>query len=170
MIGYAKRYDLASGILHWGIGLGIILMLGFGLYVESMPRGADKTAMVQIHKSFGVIIGILALARLIWRVREGFAPPLAGTLEWERKLAGTVQRLMLLATVAMPLTGIAASITFARPVQIFGMPFIPQLLDEKHESLNELAGLLHGLIAYTLMLLIALHIAGAVKRWLLSPR
>ena len=41
--------------LHWLAAVGVIGMLGVGLDISGMPRGPDKVAMIQMHKSAGMI-------------------------------------------------------------------------------------------------------------------
>ncbi|NOT72837.1 MAG: cytochrome b [Hyphomicrobium sp.] len=157
------RYSRLSRALHWLVALGIFSLLTFGVYLSFVESGTDKTRLVQVHKSFGVIIGLLAVIRIGWRTREGFASPLEGSHLWEWQLARRVQIAMLAATVAMPVSGILTSITYARPVAVFGVPVIPKLLDEKNATLNDLASTAHAGIAILLACLVAAHIGGALK-------
>ena len=45
----------------------------------------------------------------------------------------------------------------------FGVPVVPQLMEVKNDYWNALAGAAHAYIAYALLALIALHIAGALR-------
>lgn len=150
-------------VFHWLIAAGIIAMLAFGLVISNTPSGPDKTALIQIHKSFGMILGALALARIIVRMREGWPRPVAPLASWEERSSRAVHTLMLAATVVMPVTGILKSITYGRPVDVFGLRVIPPLLLEKNESLNELASIAHASVGFMLMALIAVHVIAALK-------
>lgn len=158
-----SRLSTTTVALHWIIAVGLVAMLAFGIYVEQVPSGPDKTALIQVHKSFGMILGALALVRLGWRMYEGFPPPINGRQDWEQKLARFTHIGLLLAVIAMPIAGATASLAYARDVKVFGVEVIPQLLTEKNEALNELAGTAHFLIAIFIGILILLHIAGALK-------
>lgn len=149
--------------LHWLIALGILGLLVFGVIISNTPSGPEKTALIQIHKSFGMIVGVLALWRIVNRIREGWPAPLSPRPLWEERTAHITHTALLAATVAMPLTGIAKSITYGRPVDIFGLRLIPAKLMEKNDAWNEVFSIAHASIGYTLAALIAIHIAAAVR-------
>ena len=155
-------HSRTTRLLHWSVATGLAGMLTFGLWISSLPSGKEKGAWVQTHKSFGMLLAVLILTRLVWRLKEGW--PAAQThATFDRVAARTVQSLLLLLSLAMPVTGIAASITYARPIAIFGLPVVPQLMEVKNDYWNALAGTAHAYIAYALLGLIALHIAGALR-------
>ena len=159
----SHAFGRMSIALHWLVAAGIIGMLAFGMVIGAMESGREKTEAIQIHKSIGLVVGVLALARLVWRVREGFPQPLPGLPRWERLAARRTHELLLVLTVLMPVTGILKSVTYARPIQVFGLPFIPQLLEEKHVPLNEVVSSTHMVAGYLLAALVLLHAAAALK-------
>lgn len=154
-------HSRTTRLLHWSVALGLAGMLSFGLWIASLPSGKEKGAWVQTHKSFGMIVALLIIARVLWRMKEGW--PAQAHRGFDRIAARTVQSMLLILSFAMPLTGIAASITYARPIAIFGVPVVPQLMEVKDEYWNAVAGVAHAYIAYALLGLIALHIAGALR-------
>lgn len=155
-------HSRTTRLLHWSVATGLAGMLAFGLWISSLPSGKEKGAWVQTHKSFGMLVALLILTRLLWRMKEGW-PVAQAHGGFDRIAARTVQSLLLILSLAMPLTGIVASITYARPIAIFGVPVVPQLMEVKNEYWNALAGTAHAYIAYALLALIALHIAGALR-------
>lgn len=66
----------------------------------------------------------------------------------------------------MPLTGLLRSIGRARPIEVFGFPFIPQLFAEKNDAVSAIGSVLHEWIAYALLAVIAVHILAALKHFL----
>lgn len=150
-----------AAALHWLVALGAIGMLAFGYWISVLPRGPEKTGYVQLHKSFGMIVFALALARIAWRARVGFPEPLGRA--WERRAARVAHLALMALTVALPLSGVVRSLAYARPVEVFGLTLIPRLLAERHDALNEAAGAVHDACALVLAALIALHLAAAAK-------
>lgn len=152
--------------LHWLVAAGIVFMLALGFYVSSLPRGQMKTDWVQIHKSFGMIVFALAALRVAWR----FVAPFRGSAvaRWERAAARAAQWALLAATLVAPISGVVRSVSYARPVSVFGVLVIPQLLVEKNEALNEVAGGLHEAAAWAIVVLLLLHAAGALKHVLVD--
>lgn len=155
-------FSRTTRIFHWGVAAALFGMIAFGLWLTTLPSGPVKTSWVQTHKSFGMLTATLLLLRLSWRMREGWPYRPAGS-PLEDKLARGTQTALLLLTLLMPVTGILASITYARPIAVFGFPVIPKLLEEKHEAWNAFAGTAHAYIAYAIIGLVTLHILGALR-------
>lgn len=168
MVVTERVFTSTSITLHWLVAIGIIGMLAFGFVIAGMERGPEKTAAIQLHKSFGVIVGGLALARLLWRTKRGFPPPISGTPSWQARTADVTHRALLLLTVVMPVTGILKSVTYARPVEIFGLPLLPQLLAEKNEALNGAVSLAHAGAGYSLAAVCAAHAAAAIAHHVIA--
>lgn len=163
------RLSRPTRLLHWGVGAGVLGMLAYGFWLQTLPGGPSKAGPVQLHKSFGMLVFAVALARLLWRLREGF-PPAADRERrpFERRAALGLHLVLIAATLAMPLSGIGRSLAYARPVSVFGWPVIPKLFDEKQEALYALCAGLHDWLALILTAAIALHVAAALKHHFLD--
>src|SRR5258708_20008800 len=75
-----ERYTRTAMILHWLIALAIVAQIGFGWYLQQIPRRTpDRTVYVNYHKSTGMLIGLLILARLAWRLKHQ-PPPLPASM------------------------------------------------------------------------------------------
>ena len=153
--------------LHWLIGLTMIGMVIFGLVLadglpEDFPK-ADKAALVGLHKSIGMLVIVFASWRLFRRMRMGLPGHVGRYAGWEQQLARTIHYFLLFATIALPLSGILYSIGSARPIGVFGIPVIPQLLAEKNVMLASVSHGTHEIVGKLLLLAVALHIAGALK-------
>lgn len=160
------RLSTLTVALHWIAAAGILVMLGLGLYISGMARGPDKVAMIQLHKSIGVVLLPLLAVRIGWRIHEGWPPPAAPTPERETWLARGVHWFLLGAPLVLIASGIVRSIAYARPVEVFGLPFIPKLVEQRNTSLNEAVGAIHDVLAWLLLLVISLHIAAALRHHL----
>lgn len=156
-----QRPAPSSVVLHWLVAFGVVGMLTFGYWIATLPKGPGKTEFVQLHKSFGMIVFMIAIVRIAWRARFGFPEAHGGT--WERRAAHAAHWALLALTIAMPLSGVVRSLSYARPIAVFGLPVIPQLIAEKNEALNELAGSVHDACALALVAIILLHVLAALK-------
>jgi cytochrome b561 len=157
-----------SVALHWTVAISMIGMLVFGLYLDDLERGDAKTALLALHKSLGSLILFLVIARIWWRTRQGSLQPLGDHPRWHRIAAKASHHFLLFGTIAMPLSGLLRSIGRGRPIDIFGVPFIPQLFAEKNEILSVIGSTLHEWIAYALLIVIAVHIQAAMKHLLID--
>lgn len=160
-------YSTAYKYMHWGIALLVITMLSFGFFLGGLP-GSFKPAAYMLHKSTGLTILALMLIRLVWIIKSG-KPALPSYVPfWERLLATTVQRLLYIGLIGMALAGwIMATASNKIPVY-FGLfrvpcPFIPQ-----NEELAHWMNSTHKNLAWVLLVLVGLHIAGALKHWLIQ--
>ncbi|GLS46442.1 cytochrome b [Methylobacterium brachythecii] len=156
------RLSAPTLLLHWLVGLGVLGLLGYGFWLQTLPSGAGKAPYVQIHKSFGMLVFALALARVAWRWREGFPEPAGPHRRWERRSAITLHACLIAATLLMPISGILRSLAYARPVTVFGLPVIPKLFETKQELLYAASSTIHDKMAFVLAGAIALHVAAAL--------
>ena len=74
------RYSRTAVVLHWVIALAVLGQIAFGWYLQTVPRlTPDRTVFVNIHKSTGLVIGLLILARIAWRLTHK-PPPLPASM------------------------------------------------------------------------------------------
>jgi cytochrome b561 len=149
--------------LHWLVAIGIVFMLIFGLKLWLLPSGPEKAALIPVHKSLGIVVGFLATVRIGLRIRKGFPRPVSQMIPvYETFAARFVQVVLLVATLALPLSGIAKSLSYARSVSVFGFQIIPQLLAEKNEAWHSAASSIHTWSALVLSLCLAVHVGAAL--------
>lgn len=158
-----EQFSGKTVALHWIIALAMIGMVVFGLVLEDMPRSEGKSALLQLHKSIGVVVLALALWRLVWRLRQGMPQTVAALTAMQSKLMHAVHGILLLCTLLLPLSGMVSSIGNARAISLFGFPFIPQLLATKNEMLAKIGGGTHAILGKVIIAAIMLHVAAALK-------
>lgn len=165
------RYDTIAMSLHWLIALGVIANIALGLYFVDLPRSdPDKFLLTQTHKSIGLTILVLSLLRVAWRLGHP-VPPLPADMNPALKVfARTVQFLLYVLIVIIPLSGwaLVSSSPLGLPTLYFGTfawPHIPFLADlpraQKMPLVREFATI-HVFLAWSAIVLVPLHIAGAL--------
>jgi cytochrome b561/polyisoprenoid-binding protein YceI len=162
-----QRYTAVAIALHWLIAAGIIGMIGLGWVMDDLP---DQQAypLIQLHKSFGITILMLSIARVVWRLMNPPPPepPMPG---WQRSLALLVHVGLYVLIIAMPLTGwIMASASSDAPTRFFylvdvRLPGIPGLPSETRKGIEESFEFAHSNLQWVIIAMLVLHIAGAVK-------
>lgn len=159
----SDRYDAFARTLHWLIALMIFGLIGVGIYMGDLPREDTlRPQLYTLHKTFGVLVLCLAVIRIAWALLVR-APELPHALQsWEIKLAKLVKLGMYLLMLVIPMVGYALSNFADKPVALFGVIELPTLLTPDKE-LKEIAEELHEILAFTLLGLASLHIAGALK-------
>lgn len=169
----ARRYAPVAILLHWLIAALIVLQVILAGRMEGRLT-PESFAVTQLHKSIGISILLLSLARLGWRLLNP-PPPMPTSLAlWELRLAKLTHLGFYFVMIAMPLTGwiMVSTSRFAIPTLLFGtvpwpdLPILGGLTPELKHLWNEAGKLGHGAIIKIAYLLIALHVAGALKHQL----
>lgn len=158
----AEGYGLLSRVLHWGIALAILGMLGLGTWIDRMTPDLSNFWLFGLHKSIGLTILGLVLLRLAWHRYS--PPPVLRAMQhpWELYLARTVHGSLYLLLLAIPLTGWAASSATGIDTLYFDYWTVPPIVPPS-ESLSDLGFAAHGVLTKLLMLLLLLHVVGALR-------
>jgi cytochrome b561 len=159
----AERYTRTAIALHWLVALGVLAQIGFGWALGDVPRGTpERTIYVNLHKSTGLVLGALILLRLGWRLTHP-APPLPDAVPpWQRRAARASHALLYVCMLVMPLAGYAAS-NFSRfGVNFFNAVLLPPWGPDERAAYAFFNGV-HVWTSYLFVLLIALHVAAALK-------
>ncbi len=166
-----KRYSTVAIMLHWAIAIAIIGQIALGLYMTRLGDSQieRKFWLFQFHKSVGITVLFLSLARLVWRLLHRPPPPPAGQPRWER-LAARLSHLAFYGfIIGMPLTGwvIVSTSPYDIPTYLYGVlhwPDLPMLggLPNKAAISNEFSEI-HDIAAYVLIGTVVLHVAAALK-------
>lgn len=162
-----QRLPSPTIAFHWIIAFGMIALIVFGLYIEKLPRGPEKGQLIGIHKSFGILIFLLAVLRIGWLFKTGFPIPLSQAPRWQEATAKVVRLILLAGTVLLPISGVIMSIGGGHPIGVFGQELVARSA-EKNDALSQVGHVIHGLGGKLLIAALFLHIAGAFKHQFLD--
>jgi cytochrome b561 len=158
------RYSNTAVGLHWTTVVLVLLQAYLGFAFALSEPGPARNDIFIWHKTVGVVILLAALARLAYRLRNP-PPPFPPELPaWERILAVWNHRLFYTLLIAMPIVGFVAVSGYASgpTTPLVGGIEVPVIPGVSKET-GDLAGEAHELAAYTLVALILLHVAAALK-------
>jgi cytochrome b561 len=158
----SEKYPFPLRILHWVAVAGFTVLFVTGpIMVDLEKTDPLRADLFGLHKSFGVIAIILLIARLRVRLQSAL-PSLPASLQgWEMSLAHWGHRGLYALMIATPIVGWADSNFHGRPVKLFGLP-LPKLFPTI-EDIGTTPGLIHTVLAYTLLGLVAVHVAAVIK-------
>lgn len=157
-----SRYNIVAIAFHWVTAALIVAMVWLGLTMEDLPLGPEKIETYNLHKSIGFTVLVLTLLRLLWRLLSP-PPPLPMTMPaWERRAARASHGALYVLLIAQPLVGIAHSWAAKFPIVIYDSFTLPVLIGPS-DSLKEFLEGLHALGALALILLVAVHVAAALR-------
>jgi cytochrome b561 len=155
-----RRFTPLQRALHWIMAVCILAMLFIGVGMVS-TIAPEYLTLVSIHKPLGILILILALIRLVVRLRYG-APPLPLDLPEPMKLAAYLSHYALYALmIAMPLIGWAMLSAAGYPVALWPGFWLPQIVPQS-ASLHTLLWNAHFYLAFLFFALILMHLAAGL--------
>ena len=168
----AVRYNSVAMIIHWLTALTVIGLLIVGNIMADLPNtDPTKLQLFNLHKSFGVTVLLLTVLRLGWRLTHK-PPALPEHMpSWEKRTAHAAHWLFYLLLLTVPLLGWAMVSSSPRNIptvlfNTFDWPHIPGLVDmdrDQKKVMRELFENLHATAAYTMAVLIVLHIGAALR-------
>ncbi len=154
------RFAPSVRLIHWAMAAVMIAVLITGFAMLRVEPGAMQNRLFDLHRSLGILAGALIVIRVVNRLRAGaVAPP--DLPRWQVVTASSVQGLLYLSMLSMPLLGWAASNAFGAPVIVFGLGTLPMIV-EKDEALSKLLLQIHSTIAWATAGLALLHIGAAL--------
>lgn len=156
------RYNRTARVLHWLLALLLLGQLIFGWWLEGVARNTPlRGYVVNLHKSVGIVIGLLVLARLAWRFSHA-APTLPDFVpRGQRRLAAASHRLLYGLMLLVPLAGYLASNFSKYGVKFFNTVLLPPWGPED-KQLYALFNQTHQVAVLLLVILIAVHVGAAL--------
>lgn len=147
------------------MAIAFLLMLTSGILMSDIADKALQFKVFQWHKSLGVILLISLFLRLAIRLLVAHPDLPANMKPLEKKAAHAGHLLLYCAMLTVPLTGWAtvSGSVIGLPTIVFGLfewPHIPGIAGKNFAEFFEES---HGLLAYSFLALIAVHIAAVIK-------
>jgi cytochrome b561 len=161
-------YTRTAIALHWLVAALIFLNIVIGFYMEGFAKNTpERNDVMFYHASFGSLIFILALARLVWRLTHP-APALPSTLpRWQATVSHWVHRILYALMLMIPFVGYVHRLAGDHAVNFFGLGELPVFID-KDEPLRILTDTLHVASVWVLITLLALHLVATLKHRLID--
>lgn len=156
-------YSRTAVALHWILAALLLGQIVFGWYLETVPRGTpDRTIVVNLHKSCGMVLGLLILFRLYWRITHA-APALPMSMaSWERTAARISHGVLYACMLIMPLSGYVASNFSKWGVNFFNAVKLPPWGVE-NQAVYDLLNATHVFTSYVFVTVIVLHALAALR-------
>ncbi|MBB3059765.1 cytochrome b/b6 domain-containing protein [Microbulbifer rhizosphaerae] len=157
------EYGWVAIALHWLMAPAIIGMFALGWWMRQLSYYDPWYRQgPELHKGVGIILLGLLLVRLAWKFMNPSPAAEAGTPRWQETLARLAHSVIYLLLLAIMLSGYLISTADGRPIDVFGLFEVPATI-RGIESQEDIAGLVHEVLAWSLMALVALHALAALK-------
>lgn len=157
----AAHYTRTAVTLHWAMAGLILAGLFMGWTMTDLAISPQRLRIYNYHKWIGVTVLVLALVRLTWRLTHR-APELPVMAPWQRFAARVGHGLLYFLMLAVPLAGWIYSNASGYPVVYLGVVPLPDLV-ERNKQLADAWVQVHGSLAMTLAIVVALHVLAALQ-------
>jgi len=157
----AARYTRTAVTLHWLLAVGIVGLFSFGLYMSSLPFSPQRLRYYNWHKWAGITVLLLSAIRLAWRMTHP-APLEVTMVRWQRRMARATHALLYALSFAVPLAGWMYSSAAGFPVVLFAVLPLPDIVSADR-ALAQVLKPVHAALAWTLIVLAAVHVGAALK-------
>ena len=167
------RYGYGRGAqaFHWVSAVLLVALVALGLYCSWVGDGPVRSYLLDSwHKPLGLSVIVLTVLRLGWKATQATVSEADGLARWEAVLSRITHWALYAVLLAMPLSGLLMSQGAGRPTSYFGLFDLPQLLwvdpalGPREQANYKLGKWLHeSVIEWGLYLIVALHVAGAIK-------
>ena len=156
-----NRYGYLSIIFHWILAVALLALYYSGDYMVTLDYyDSWYHRAPELHKAFGIVIGILMLLRFLWNKSQGLLKiETAGNML--NLLAYAVHHLFYLLVLLLAITGYLVTTAKGQGIDVFGWYSVPAFFAENTE-VSELSGMLHDLIAIIFMILFVTHTLAAL--------
>jgi cytochrome b561 len=145
------------------MAIALISLFAAGLYMTDLTYYDSLYHILPWwHKSFGLLMLILLVFRVLWIFINPKPQPLSTHTPWEKKLAAISHQLLYLLILILGISGYLISTAKGKGVELFDWFEIPAITELTSAEID-LLGDVHFYLAWALIILAALHAMAALK-------
>jgi len=157
----STSYGSVAKFFHWSVFVLVTSLLVIGVSFDFLPEAPITGTVYNVHKIIGLGVFVLMLLRVGWTLINP-KPELPGAKAWEKMLERAGHRLLYVLLVAMPISGWVMATAAGKLPHIgsvsFGAPWVPLA-----KPLAKLASGFHYYLAWTLFVMVCLHVVAAFR-------
>ncbi|WP_426437727.1 cytochrome b [Bradyrhizobium genosp. P] len=158
-------YGTTAKTFHWVIVALLAVQYPIGWLMPDLHRGQTPGAAMTFHVSFGIIILILIVLRLIWRLTHPVAPE-SSLPPWQRLSSEVLHWMLYFFVLATTVSGWLFASFRGWSVSFLYLVPLPMLASDNAAAGKAMDGL-HQAAEWSLLVLIGLHIAAALTHLLI---
>lgn len=155
------RYDGTSIVLHWVTALLVFTQVAFGVAMVGIGKGPAQDLLFNVHKSMGVTLLLLVLARIAWRLTHPWPPFPDVVPPAQARLARTNHVLLYAVLLVMAVSGFVFTAAGGYPIPYLGIIELSGLVP-KNEAFSKAVEWVHVAGQWVVYALVLLHVAGAL--------
>lgn len=156
-----KAWSPAFKVFHWATVALMLALLVLGWLAVIYPLSPAKLALFKWHKSLGLLLFAWVILWLAWRAARRTPALPEGTPSYERWATYLAHSVLFAVMIAMSLSGWIINSAANFPLEWFGLFRVPQIV-QADKGLESQAELVHLALFWTLLGVLAIHIAAAL--------
>jgi len=160
-----KKYNFSMRIMHWIVGIFVIVQLAGGFFMKDIELSLQPS-IYSLHKSIGVLIGLLCIVRIANRLNSSIPSPHQSISSFERFTSRIGVFLLYAGMFVMPISGYLMSIYYGYQVLFFGIGL--PLIVETNNEIASIFSKIHSTTAIIFLGIISLHFLSTIKHILVD--
>lgn len=153
------RYDKTARLLHWLVVILVAAQFVIGWTMPDVHRDTKPIGEIAWHLGVGTALLAVMGCRIVWRATR--QPPPQSLSRAMRAVAALTHGALYVLLLAVPLLGWINASSRAWAVKLGGLVALPSLAPPG-SSFGHAMGDVHSVLAWILLVLIGLHVAGAL--------
>lgn len=159
-----QRYGSIARGFHWTIFSLFLFQFVIAIVMNGVAsKDYYPAALFVTHKSMGVTLFFLALARLAWRKRNPLPPWPDSMSAFEKKAFKFLETGLYAVMILMPLFGYVYSMAGGHGFKFFGLFEVPDLIG-KSAVLHEIGKYAHRITAFIIVAFVTAHVSLILRR------
>ena len=161
-----SSYSLFARIVHW-LWLVLVVTLFILAWTAELPPETPggpprfDPVLVTWHRSIGITVWLLTLARAIERRVAGKPAWPAGLPAWQRPASAMVHWALYVLLLTTPIFGYLASNGFGETVNFYFLGNLPSVIEKNEDLAGQIYGL-HDLAGTLIEILVGIHVLAAL--------
>ena len=154
-------YSVTARVLHWVVAALVLFMVPVGIIIANEWGGPVQQPLYDLHKSVGVLLLPLVLARLLYRLTHPPMPLPADIPALQQFAAHATHWALYGLLIVQPVVGLIATSAYPAPLPMFGLFELPPAWPE-NRPLSERLFALHRWMGIAIAVVAAMHIGAAL--------
>ncbi len=156
-----REFDSVIRLLHWITAFAMAMVFALVLSVQFATTGREATAMVQLHRSFGIMVWVVMLIRLLWRQFTRLPDWTPGIPRAMKIAAQWSEYLLYALMLTQPILGLLQTNAHGERVNLFFLGELPPVIGMDRPLARQLLAV-HETVGFCLLALIVLHASAAL--------
>jgi cytochrome b561 len=155
-------FDRVTIAVHWTTVALVLALFAVALAMSQVQDEASAKVLLTLHRSLGVMVWTLTVARLAWRLNRASLPPYPESMGALQRLVARLSEYGLyLFLLAQPVTGMVQSLYRGKAFELFYLWRVPAIVGHDRAMVH-LFHAIHEWSAWAFAALIGLHASAAL--------